>query len=118
MLAATLAVSAASFHHALARRRMALDDVPAALREQGFGAVEIDDAYLLASPLAQRAADLLIRRYFGPGAFFRAYTTTALLRLHAALEDSGVRLAAWRAHTDFTLTGRSARWQMNYLEGT
>jgi sugar phosphate isomerase/epimerase len=40
-----------------------------------------------------------------------------LLKLHAAFEEGHARLAAWTVHTDFTLTGRAARWQMNYLEG-
>jgi sugar phosphate isomerase/epimerase len=96
---------------------MALEDVPAAVREIGFDAVEIDDAYLTAAPLQQRTFDLLMRRYFGRGSFYRTYTSSRLMGLHTAFEESGVRVAAWRSHTDFTLTGRAAHWQMNYLEG-
>jgi sugar phosphate isomerase/epimerase len=112
-----LAVSSASFHHALHRRHMALEDIPAAVHEMGLGAVEVDDAYLIAGPLRQRVFDLFMRRYFGRGTFYRAYTSSRLMALHMAFEDTGVRMAAWRAHTDFTLTGRPARWQMHYLEG-
>ncbi len=96
---------------------MALEDVPAAVHEIGFGALEVDDAFLTAGPLRQRAFDLFMRRYFGRGAFYRTYTSARLMALHMAFEESGIRVAAWRAHTDFTLTGRAARWQMNYLEG-
>jgi sugar phosphate isomerase/epimerase len=117
MGAYSLAVSCASFGHDLRLRRMTLEDTFRAAVELGLGSVEIDDAYLLTSPLVQRAADLLMRRYFGPQAFFRAYTTSRLLHLHTAFEDACLRLAAWRAHTDFTLADRAARWQMNYLEG-
>jgi sugar phosphate isomerase/epimerase len=118
MLTPRLAVSALSYHQALANGRMALEDVPGAARELGFSAIEINDTFLRAtSRIRQRAYDLVMQRYFGPGAFYRAYTSTRLLKLHAAFEEGRARLAAWTVHTDFTLTGRAARWQMNYLEG-
>jgi sugar phosphate isomerase/epimerase len=115
---AQLAVSSRSFHRLLSRRRMALEQVPDAVREIGFGAVEIDDIYLQArSRVMQYAGALFMRRYFGKGVFFREYTSPRLLALHAAFEQAGTRLVAWSANTDFTLVDRPARWQMHYLEG-
>ena len=97
---------------------MALEGVPAAVREIGFGTIEIDDMYLQArSPLLRVAGALFMRRYFGKGVFFREYTSPRLLALHEAFQAAGTRLAAWEAHTDFTLMDRQARWQMHYLEG-
>jgi sugar phosphate isomerase/epimerase len=113
-----LAVSAMSYERAIRRGKLALEGVPAAVRDLGLGAIEVDDMLLRArSPLKQRASDLLMRRYFGRGVFFREYTSDRLLDLHMAFQESGVRGVAWAAHTDFTLTGRAARWQMHYLEG-
>ncbi len=115
---AQLAISARCFHRLLSRRRMALEHVPAAVRELGFGEIEIDDIYLQArSPLVQLGGALFMRRYVGKGVFFREYTSPRLLALHAAFEAAGTRLVAWQANTDFTLVGRPARWQMHYLEG-
>jgi sugar phosphate isomerase/epimerase len=113
-----LAVSSRSFHNALTRRRMVLEDVPAVAQELGYKAIEIDDIYLQArSRLVQFAGALFMRRYFGRGVTFREYTSARLLKLHAAIEEAGMRLVAWTAHTDFTLTDKAAQWQMHYLEG-
>ena len=97
---------------------MALDAVPAQAHELGYTAIEIDDTHLHAqSILFQAAGTLLMRRYFGKGAAFRQYTSSRLLRLHEAIQNAGTTLIAWTAHTDFTLTGKVAQWQMHYLEG-
>ncbi|MCL4504509.1 MAG: sugar phosphate isomerase/epimerase, partial [Chloroflexi bacterium] len=113
-----LAISSRSFQKALSRRRMALEDVPAAAQELGYTAVEIDDMHLQSrSRLFQRAAAWRMRSAFGKGVRFRDYTSERLLNMHAAFEDAGARLVAWTAHTDFTLADRPARWQLHYLEG-
>ena len=113
-----LAISSRSFQNALARRRMALEDVPAAAQERGYRAIEIDDMHLHAQSIVlQSAGALFMRRYFGKGIRFRDYTSARLLKLHASIQDAGVKLAAWTAHTDFTLIGKAAQWQMHYLEG-
>src|SRR5512141_2133301 len=115
---AQLAISTRSFHRMLSHRRMALEGVPATVRDIGLSTVEIDDIYLQArSPLVRIAGALFMRRYFGKGVFFREYTSPRLLALHEAVQAAGTRLAAWDAHTDFTLVDRPARWQMHYLEG-
>jgi sugar phosphate isomerase/epimerase len=117
-LQAQLAISSRSFHRQLSRRRMALEQLPGAVREIGLGALEIDDVYLQArSPLLRIGGALFMRRYFGKGVFFREYTSQRLLALHAAFQEAGTRLVAWSANTDFTLVDKPARWQMHYLEG-
>jgi sugar phosphate isomerase/epimerase len=116
--APNLAVSTLSFASALDRGRMVLEDVPDAIYPLGLRAIELDDRHLRpTSALKRRALDWLMARYFGDGAFFREYTSARLLALHQAFAFAGVRLAVWTAHTDFTLAGRAARWQLNYLEG-
>ena len=113
-----VAVSARSFHHALRHGQMRLEEVPAVLGDMGFNAVEIDDTYLRASShFKQRLFNVMMRRYFGAGAFYREYTSARLFKLHQAFQDAGARLAAWTTHVDFSLTGRVTRWQMSYLEG-
>ncbi|MCL5999861.1 MAG: sugar phosphate isomerase/epimerase [Chloroflexi bacterium] len=113
-----VAVSARSFHHALRHGQMRLEEVPAVLGDMGFNAVEIDDTYLRASShFKQRLFNLMMRRYFGAGAFYREYTSARLFKLHQAFQDAGARLAAWTTHVNFSLTGRVTRWQMSYLEG-
>lgn len=113
-----LAVSSRSYESALARRRMALEDVPAVAQELGYRAIEIDDLHLQAqSQLLRRIGALVMHRYFGRGASFREYTFARLLKLHASIEAAGTRLIAWTAHTDFTLADKAAQWQMHYLEG-
>jgi sugar phosphate isomerase/epimerase len=113
-----VAVSSRSFHSALLRGRMRLEQVPSAVRELGFGALELDDTDLRPpSRFKRRLLDSVMHRYFGAGAFYREYTSTRLLSLHQSFEEAAVRLAAWVARTDFTLEGRAARWQMGYLEG-
>jgi sugar phosphate isomerase/epimerase len=116
--ALNLAVSTLSFAPALDRGPMTLEEVPDAIYPLGLRAIELDDRHLRpSSALKRRALDWLMARYFGDGAFFREYTSKRLLALHQAFAFAGVRLAVWTAHTDFTLAGKAARWQLNYLEG-
>jgi sugar phosphate isomerase/epimerase len=118
MFSPRIAVSTLSYGRALRRGQLALEQLPAAVRELGLVAIEVNDVFLRArSIIKQTAFNLLMRRYFGRGAFFREYTSDRLLGLHLAFQDAGARVVAWAASTDFTLADRAARWQMNYLEG-